>query len=94
MNDDHIRQTLRSFILATFLHGEDPATLKDSTLLVSSGVVTSLSLLELVNFIETTFGVNLESEDLGVERMDSIDRMVELVAERAGMDTDGVRTGT
>lgn len=91
MNHDNARQAIRSFILSNFLPGEEPGTLKDSTLLVTSGVVTSLSLLELVTFIEQTFAVTLEADDLGVERMDSIDLMVDLVAERAGADPDSVR---
>ena len=92
MSHDDARQALRSFILSNFLPGEEPDTLKDSTLLVTSGIVTSLSLLELVTFIEQTFTVTLDADDLGVERMDSIDLMVELIAERVGTDPDSVRS--
>jgi acyl carrier protein len=81
---------LRSFILTNFLPGEDPETLDDATLLVSSGVITSLSLLELVTFIEDRFSVILEGDDLGIARMDSIDSMVELIAERAGAEASRV----
>jgi hypothetical protein len=45
-------------------------------------VVTSLSLLELVTFIEGTWSLRLEEADLGVSRMDSLDLMVGLVRER------------
>ena len=85
-----VREKLRSFILSNFLPGEDPGTLDDSTLLVSSGVITSLSLLELVTFIEDRFSVVLEGDDLGIARMDSIDSMVELIAERAGAEASRV----
>lgn len=81
-----IRELLRSFILSNFLPGEEPETLDDSTLLVSSGVITSLSLLELVTFIEDRFAVALEGDDLGIARMDSIDSMVELIHERSGSE--------
>ena len=82
----NIRGTLRTFILASFLPGEEPETLEDSTLLVSSGVITSLALLELVTFIEDRFSVCLEGDDLGIARMDSIDSMVDLIAERSESD--------
>lgn len=85
-----VREMLRSFILTNFLPGEDPETLDDATLLVSSGVITSLSLLELVTFIEDRFSVILEGDDLGIARMDSIDSMVELIAERAGAEASRV----
>lgn len=84
MRSDDVRQALRDFILASFLPGEAAETLSDSTLLVTSGIITSLSLLELATFIEDRFSVTLGDEDVGTERMDSIDLLVELIAERAG----------
>lgn len=84
MTDDEVRQAIRSFILSNFLPGEAPESLKDSTLLVTSGIITSLSLLELVTFIEDRFSVTLDPNDLGVARMDSVDLLVELVTSRAG----------
>ena len=84
MTREEIRQTIRSFILANFLTGEAPETLKDSTLLISSGVMTSLSLLELVTFLEEKFSFTLEPEDIRVGHMDTIDLMVDLVMSRAG----------
>ena len=77
-----IRQTIRSFILTSFLPGEAPETLKDSTRLVSSGVITSLSMLELVQFLEDEFSFILEPEDVGVGQMDTIDLLVELVTKQ------------
>ena len=82
MTDDRIRQTLRSFILTNFLPGEDPSTLEDSTLLISSGVIASLSMLELATFMESEFSVTLLPQDLGIEHMDSIDLLSKLVARR------------
>lgn len=81
--DSAVRHAIRSFILSNFLPGEAPETLKDSTLLVSSGVITSLSMLELVAFIEDKFSLTLDPDDFGVAHMDSIDLLVELVLDRA-----------
>jgi acyl carrier protein len=92
MTDDEIRQAIRSFILTNFLPGEAAETLKDSTLLLSSGVVTSLSMLELVTFIEETFSVIFAPDDFGVDRMDSVDLLVELVVSRIARRPDS--TGT
>ncbi len=83
MKDDEIRRAVRSFILEGFLSGEAPGTLDDTTQLISSGIVPSLSLIELVAFIESTFPVTLRVEDIGVSRMNSVDDIVKLVLERA-----------
>ena len=61
---DDVREVLRSFILSTFLPGEAPESLKDSTLLITSGVIASMSLLELVSFIEHAFSVTLQPDDM------------------------------
>jgi acyl carrier protein len=83
MTDADVRRAIRSFILDNFLPGEAPETLADSTLLITSGIITSLSLLEIVAFIEERFPVTLLPDDIGVDRMDSVDLLVELVASRA-----------
>ncbi len=92
MTRDEIRKALRTFILTNFLHGEPPESLTDSTSLVSSGLVTSLAMVELSTFIEDEFSMTLQPEDLRVSRMDTIDLLVELVMRRAG--TPAESTGT
>lgn len=77
-----VRASLREFILTSFLPGEDPATLGDATPLISGGILSSLCLVELATFIEENFAVQLRPADIGIEAMDSIDLMVDLVARR------------
>jgi acyl carrier protein len=84
MTREEIRQTIRSFILANFLLGEAAETLQDSTLLISSGVMTSVSMLELVTFLEEQFSFTLEPEDIRVGRMDTVELLADLVTSRAG----------
>jgi acyl carrier protein len=84
MTREEIRQTIRSFILANFLQGEAAETLQDSTLLISSGVMTSVSMLELVTFLEEQFSFTLEPEDIRVGRMDTVELLADLVTSRAG----------
>jgi acyl carrier protein len=84
---DGVRETLRTFILSKFLPGEPPETLQDSTRLVTSGIITSLTMLELAEFIEESFSVRLAPDDLGVSNMDSIDRLVALIGRAKSADT-------
>ena len=85
MTEAAVRIELRRFILESFLPGEDPATLADSTPLVSSGILTSLCLVEITTFIEESFSIELRPADSGIEQMDSIDLMVDLVRRRGGL---------
>jgi acyl carrier protein len=83
MTTDHeIRHSVREFILNTFLMGEPPESLQDTTPLLTTGIMSSLATLELVAFVENTFSVVLQPEDLGLERLDTVDAIVALVRER------------
>jgi acyl carrier protein len=82
MVDETLVASLRSYVLATFLPGEDPSSLSNDTPLISSGIIDSIAVLDMVAWIETTFKARLEQEDLGRERLDTITLIAELIMER------------
>ncbi|HLG59543.1 MAG TPA: hypothetical protein VI485_29665 [Vicinamibacterales bacterium] len=79
-----VRTGVRAFILEHFLVGESPESLHDSTLLMTTGIISSLAMLELVAFVEAQHGVTLRQDDLTPDRLDSVDLIVELIEELAG----------
>ena len=63
-----------------FLHEKNPQVeLNDDTELFKSGVVNSLFALEIVIFVETTFGIRLKRKDVKLENFESINRIAALV---------------
>jgi acyl carrier protein len=72
--------TVKGFILDRFLPGEDPANLTRTTPLISGGILDSLATLELVTFLEKTYGIQLEAHEVDPERLDTLDRIATLVA--------------
>jgi D-alanine--poly(phosphoribitol) ligase subunit 2 len=52
--------------------------------LVSSGVLDSLATLQVVSFLEDSFGIKVKARDVSVDNMDTVDQMVRFVLERAG----------
>ena len=77
-----IRDRLRAFVLERFLSGEDPAFLRDDSPLISSGIITSLSLVKLVVFIGKEFGVELQAHEMSAEYLDTIAAMEKLITDR------------
>jgi acyl carrier protein len=77
--DKECREELRRFLAQHFREEE----LADDQNLFQTGFVTSLFALELVEFIEASFGFLLEHEDLELENFASIDAMAALVARRS-----------
>ncbi|SPD74977.1 conserved hypothetical protein [uncultured Desulfobacterium sp.] len=70
-----LRDKVRNFIIENFLFGSDNG-LKDETSFLDEGVIDSTGVLELVSFIEETFGIAVEDEELIPENLDSIKNIV------------------
>ncbi len=74
-----LRAEIHSYVLSEFLPGEDPAELQDDTPLITGGILDSISTLKLVTYIEERFKVTIEAYEAGVEHLDSIAQIAELI---------------
>jgi acyl carrier protein len=79
---DEIKSKLRTYILSHFLPGESAGNLKDDTPLRTSGIIDSLGIIQLVSFVEDSFGIELEAHETGVEHFDRIEDLAALVASK------------
>jgi acyl carrier protein len=77
-----VKETIRQYILTTYLPGESAANLKDDTPLRSSGILDSLATLSLVSFVEKEFGIELEAHETGIDTFDRIEDIAALVARK------------
>jgi acyl carrier protein len=76
---DHIKQTVKEFILSEFLPGEDPAELTDATPLITGGVLDSIATLKLVLFLEEKYAITLEAHEVDPEHLDTVELVARLV---------------
>jgi acyl carrier protein len=79
-----IRKQIRTMILTTFMKGADDGALKDDVSLERSHVVDSVKTLELILFIEETFGFSVDNEDAVPENFDTVTAIVDYVARKSG----------
>jgi acyl carrier protein len=70
---------LRSFLVENFLLGEDARELPGSASLIEAGIIDSTGALELVGFLEETYGVEISDAELIPENLDSIDKIMRFV---------------
>jgi acyl carrier protein len=70
--DQSIRQKIVDFIITNFLFDEGHPALNETESLLETGVIDSTGVLELVAFIEETYGFRVEDEDIVPENLDSI----------------------
>ncbi len=70
--------TVRGFIVENFLFG-DGESLREDTSLMEEGIMDSTGILELIFFIEETFGFSVEDDELVPENMDSLQNIARFV---------------
>lgn len=71
---------LRSFLAENFLLGEEFRGLPGSASLIEAGIIDSTGVLELVGFLEETYGVEIADSELVPENLDSIDNILRFMA--------------
>jgi acyl carrier protein len=79
---DDVREAIRQYILSNHLQGESPENLRDQTPLLTSGILDSLAALGLASFIHERFGVELDADEMSVERFDRFADIASLVEKK------------
>lgn len=82
------QQQIRTYIIDNFLFGEDDAFDNGQSLL-AAGIVDSTGIMELVMFLEETYGIKTSDEDFVPENLDTVDNMVKFVERKLACGDDG-----
>jgi acyl carrier protein len=75
---EEIKEKIKEFIIENFLFGEGNE-LKDDMSFLENGIIDSTGVLELVEFIENTFSISIEDEDLVPENLDSLQKVTDFI---------------
>ncbi len=70
---------ITDFIVTSYLFGDAARTPRPDESLVETGVVDSTGVLEMIEFLESEFGVEVLEEETVPENLDSIDRLCRFV---------------
>jgi acyl carrier protein len=73
-----IKEQVRTFVTSNFYVAE-PTTLDDRDSLLDHGIIDSTGVLEVIFFIEETFGITVEDNEMLPENLDSIERISNFV---------------
>ena len=69
---EETEKKVREFIVDNFLFGQEDDQLANDSSLLQAGVIDSTGVLELVVFLEESYGIDIEDEELTPENLDSI----------------------
>jgi len=84
MRDYH--KGIRDFILTNLVFDEG-AALGNDTSFLDSGLIDSTGFLELIMFLESTYGIKVAPEEMVPGNLDSIDRAAQFLKRKLGEDT-------
>jgi len=70
-DSSNMHQDIRKFIVDFFLLGEDGGLAGDDSLL-EKGIIDSTGVLELVAYLEETYAIKVQDDELLPENLDSI----------------------
>lgn len=79
-----VAHVIKEYILQEFLPGEDAEELTESTELLTSSIVDSVSSLRLVDFLEERFSIRIEAYEADAESLNTIRDMTALVLRKRG----------
>jgi acyl carrier protein len=82
---------LHHFIVENFLFGKEDTPLTRDESLLERGVIDSTGVLELVGYLEKTYGIVIEDEELIPENLDSIERLVRFLERKRQPEMAGRR---
>lgn len=75
---------IRSFIVDNFLFGEGEDGLRNEDSLLENGLIDSTGILELIDFIQQTFEIAIQDDEIVPDNLDSIDKISTFVRRKEG----------
>ena len=79
-----VEKQIRSYILENFLYTSDEGKLQNNDSFLEEGIVDSTGILELLMFVEETFGIEVEDEEVLPDNFDSVERLTRYVQVKTG----------
>ncbi|RYZ94918.1 MAG: acyl carrier protein [Moraxellaceae bacterium] len=83
MTTDAAREQLRQFILNNYLFTDEQSALADDASFLDNGILDSMGILELIDFLDESFNVKVSGDELVPENLDSINSVLKFLAAKA-----------
>jgi acyl carrier protein len=74
-----IRSEIRAFVVSNYLPDAAAETITDSMPLITSGIIDSIGMLGLVDFIESRYAIEFMPREIDVHALDTIERIEALI---------------
>ncbi|TXF85442.1 acyl carrier protein [Neolewinella aurantiaca] len=68
----NIKEDVKAYIIEEFAYEADVGPLTDSTPLLSSGIIDSISALQLVEFLENKYSFSFQAHEVDQDNLDNL----------------------
>lgn len=75
----NMKKTIRQYILGNLLFTEDESTLQDNDSFLDQGIIDSTGVLEIILFIEETFDIKVNDDEMLPANLDSVDNLTDFI---------------
>jgi len=75
---------IREFILENYMIGESEDALDNDDSFLDKGIVDSTGILEMVMFVEETYDMEVEDDEVIPDNFDSINKLCAYISKKAG----------
>jgi len=72
---ENLKEQVREFIVSNFLFGDGAIQFNDEDSFLEKGIIDSTGILELIEYLETTYNLSIDDEELVPENLDSLDNV-------------------
>lgn len=79
-----IENQIKAYILENFLFSDNGYELPEDASFLEEGIVDSTGVLELVMFVEETFNLTVEDEEIVPENFDSVSQLAAYIRRKSG----------
>jgi len=77
--NQQIELSIRRFIAKNLLSSNDELTCPDDASLLDEGIIDSLGVVELIEFLENQFAIKVKQQEVRPENFDSVARLAAFV---------------
>ena len=85
-----MEKEIRNFVVENFLFGAKDTELAEHDSFLEKGIIDSTGVLEIVHFLESRYGIEVDDDDLVPNNLDSVENIVRFVARKQNGNEKGV----
>jgi acyl carrier protein len=79
----NVEELIRAYIAENILFSDNGYPYPDETSFLEEGIVDSMGIMELVMFVDESFGIAVEDEELVPDNFDSVSKLAAYIRRKA-----------